>query len=493
MPRLRSPWLPFFLLAFPCTATLSAQEAEGAPSVRWEPYTARAAGGSPLEGRLGRIQVPENRSRPEGATIELAFVLYETEHPEPGPPIVFLAGGPGAPGIDLAAEAATDPRLDLLARHDVIGLDQRGTGLSRPNLAEPEFTYELPLDRAVTRDELAAAFAGAVGRAVEYWSEQGVDLASYNSAESADDVDDLRRALGFDELVPWGTSYGSHLGLAYLRRHPEHAARAVLMKVEGPDHTFKLPSAVQRRLEHVSEIVAAHPELGEELPDLAGTVRELLEQLEEEPVTVVSSRGGQELRVAVGPLDLQILVANALGSTPSLSGLPFALWAMTQGEWRHVMGFVLQNRGGSIQSAMTVAMDCASGASRARLARIERERKDPAHLLGDALSAPFYPDTCAPCGDVDLGAGFRGPLRCDVPVLFVSGELDARTPPANVEELRAGFSDHAHVVVTNTGHDARELESEEYCALVRRFLAGEAVESGTIELPPVAFRPLQMR
>ena len=102
-------------------------------------------------------------------------------------------------------------------------------GLSRPNLAEPEFTYELPLDRAVTRDELAAAFAGAVGRAVEYWSEQGVDLASYNSAESADDVDDLRRALGFDELVPWGTSYSSHLGLAYLRRHPEHAARAVLM------------------------------------------------------------------------------------------------------------------------------------------------------------------------------------------------------------------------------------------------------------------------
>ena len=80
-----------------------------------------------------------------------------------------------------------------------------------------------------------------------------------------------------------------------------------------------------------------------------------------------------------------------------------------------------------------------------------------------------------------------------MPVLFVSGDMDARTPPENVEEIRAGFSDHAHVLVEGTGHDARELESEAYRELVREFLAGRAVESTTIRLPLPELRPLQSR
>jgi pimeloyl-ACP methyl ester carboxylesterase len=141
---------------------------------------------------------------------------------------------------------------------------------------------------------------------------------------------------------------------------------------------------------------------------------------------------------------------------------------------------------------MGLAMDCASGASPERRAQIERERADPANLLGDSMDAPFYASTCAPCPG-DLGAAFRGPLKCSVPVLFVSGELDARTPPENVEAIRAGFAHHAHVVVTNTGHDSRELESAEYVALLQRFLSSEPVEDRTIELPPVELRPLRGR
>ena len=139
---------------------------------------------------------------------------------------------------------------------------------------------------------------------------------------------------------------------------------------------------------------------------------------------------------------------------------------------------------------MALMMDCASGASAARLARLARERADPANLLSDAVNVP-YPDACAAAGSPDLGDAYRAPFRCDVPVLFVSGELDARTPPENVELLAPGFPRHVHVRLTNAGHESLELLSPDYRALLLDFLHGKPVESRTIELPPARFRALR--
>lgn len=466
---------------------------DGAPAVRWEAHTGRAADGSELIGRLGRIVVPENRSVPDGATIELAFVVYESENPEPGPPIFYLAGGPGGSGVEYGGASVTKPLLNLLEIADVVCLDQRGTGLSVPNLSDaPAFEYSLPLDRPVTRDEVIDAFSLAVEECYDHWTyEEGVDLGAYNTRESADDLDDVRRAIGAEKIVPWGASYGSHLGLAYLRRHPEHAARAVLMKVEGPDDTWKLPSLVQSGLERVHALVAADQEVSKKVPDLMGTIAGLLESLDEEPVTIETMALGNKTSLTIGKLDLQYLVSLALGSSRSIAGLPAALYMMEQGEWSHGMRVFLGARNGDVGSAMQMMMDCASGASKERRARIEKERKDPKNLLSDAINGPYFLDACESCDGADLGDEFRGPLECDVPVLFVSGEIDVRTPPENVEAIRAGFSNHAHVLVTNSGHDSPEEDDERYCALVHAFLRGEAVDDTTIELPPVRFRAIR--
>ncbi|MEM6676213.1 MAG: alpha/beta fold hydrolase, partial [Planctomycetota bacterium] len=457
-----------------------------------ESYVASLDGGQTLEGRIGRLSVPELHAEPDGPKIEIAFAVYDARTDDPGPPIFFLAGGPGAPGIDLAAELAANEELDLLARHAVVGIDQRGTGQSFPNLGDgPAFRYSLPLDRPVTRDEMAEAFREAVGRAAAHWSEEGIDLAAYNSAESADDVDAVRRALGYDQVILWGTSYGSHLGLAALRRHGEHVERAVLSKVEGPDDTFKLPSLVQKRLDHVAALIAADPELGERFPDFVGSIRTLLERLAAEPVTVPTVLDGEEVEVVVGPLDVQVLLSSALGFAPQVATLPMAVALMEEGEFRHVARFVAGLRRGEVGSAMAIATDCASGSSEARRERLADELGDPANVLGDGISAPFFPEACAGCPDPAVGTALRAPLRSDVPVLFVSGELDARTPPENVEALLDGFGAAVHVVATHTGHEGTEWGSDEFVGVVRSFLAGESVRSVTVELPPIAFRPVR--
>ncbi|MGQ0554181.1 MAG: alpha/beta fold hydrolase [Planctomycetota bacterium] len=459
--------------------------------IRWEAYETMGSDEQPLRGELGRLLVPERRDVQNGKTIELAFVRFRTTNPNPAPPVVILAGGPGGSGIEGCVGPATGRRVRLLDFCDVIGLDQRGTGLCRPNLSEgPDFSYTLPSDKPLTRADVIKAHRESARNAAAHWKQQGVDLTAYNTQESADDIEDLRRALELPQIMTWGASYGSHLGLAHLRRHASRVARSILMKVEGPDHTLKLPSTTQRHLVQLHQLVAADPELSAGLPDLLGTVRTLLKQLAQQPAQVSLERDGGSVSVTLGPFDLQSYLANSLGLVFELAGVPAALHGMTRGDWSTLAEFALENRRGGVDSAMALMMDCSSGASPARHQRIQKETADKANLLGDAVNVP-YPGACSGCGDPDLGADFRTPFTCDVPVLFVSGSLDARTPPENVEELQAGFTRHAHIVAENVGHEPLELLSPEYLELLKAFLRGETVESRTLSLPPPRFQPLE--
>lgn len=461
------------------------------PEIRWEEYTAHARDGSPIPGctgRIGRILVPERRSDPDGAQIEIAFVRYETTNPDPAPPLFFLAGGPGAPGIGTCELLATLPEVRFLDHCDVIGIDQRGTGRSLPDLSQgPDFRYRLPLDEPLSREAVIAADRDAIGATAAYWAAQGVDLAAYNSVESADDVDDVRRALGLERIQLYGGSYGSHLGLAYLRRHGEHVARAVLSKVEGPDGTWKLPSQLQQQLEKLHALIAADPGASAVLPDFLGTLRGLLEKLAEEPIDVTLQPSGSEpLTIRCGPYDLQRAIGLLLANRDGLAQAVLALSSMAEGDWSGLGRAALRARQGGDVSAMTVMMDCSSGASAERRERLRRELEDPRNLIGDAIDG-FYLEVCAACGDPDLGEDFRRPFRCEVPVLFVSGDLDARTPPENVAAIRDGFPNGVHVLVENVGHPSRELRLPEFCRLLVAFVRGEPVEDTTLALPPIEF------
>ena len=85
-----------------------------------------------------------------------------------------------------------------------------------------------------------------------------------------------------------------------------------------------------------------------------------------------------------------------------------------------------------------------TGQSPQRRALVEAQARES--LFGDALNFPF-PELADGLGLTDLGESFRGPLHSDVPVLFFSGTLDGRTPPANARALLPGFSKGRQLLV----------------------------------------------
>lgn len=337
---------------------------------------------------LGRLLVPEKRSDPQSNLIEIAFVRFRGTASEPGPPLFYLAGGPGGEGIGAGRHLSALFHWFMHLREfgDVILLDQRGTGLSNPSLHSME-RWNLPLDRPGSREEMAQIARERSRATIDFWRSQGVDLTGYTTAESADDIDAIRAALGAEKMRLYGASYGSHLALATIKRHAAKIERAIIPLVEGPDHTTKLPSNTQKQLERIAARVQADPELRKTVPDFVGLVRKILAQLEHAPVTVNVSdpETNATVAVTVGKFDLQLWTASGLGSRDHLRHLPARYVAMDRGDFSALAADTLRQRRGWFGNAMTFQMDCASGTTADRQERIAREVQET--LLEDLIEA----------------------------------------------------------------------------------------------------------
>ena len=90
-----------------------------------------------------------------------------------------------------------------------------------------------------------------------------------------------------------------------------------------------------------------------------------------------------------------------------------------------------------------------------------------------------------------MGDAFRSPLRSDVPVLFISGTLDARTPVSNAEEYRTGFTNSTHMIIEGAVHsDPLFLSSPKIKDGMMEFLRGQPVTVTKISAGPMKFAPL---
>jgi pimeloyl-ACP methyl ester carboxylesterase len=460
-----------------------------AGDLKFEPYKLQYDGQS-VEAEIGRLVVKENRQSPKSNLIELAFVRLKSTASEPGPPVIYLDGGPGSSAINLA-RAPDYARAFLKLREvgDVILLDQRGVGLSRPNLSRMA-SQPMPTDAFVSRDKAFAVFKERAREATEHFKSLGVDLLAYNSRESAADVDDLRRALGVERVNLVGFSYGTHLGLATIRYHGAHLGRVALIGTEGQNHTRKLPSTSQKSLERLARVARADPIVGPKVPDMMGMLKRVFDRLEKEPITVrvMDRRKNQPVDVLVGKFGLQFIILIDLGDTNDLPVFPALFYTMDRGDYSVLARFVEKryNQYGSGINMMTLVMDASSGATKERDAEIAREAKDA--IFNDTINFPF-PDIGRVFGSPDLGDEYRSAIRTSVPTLFISGTFDNNTPPFQADEVRKSFKHSAHIIVENAGHESSLVEPRVQQAMVD-FLRGKDVSKVKISLPPLRFEPI---
>lgn len=428
------------------------------PVITYEPYEFVAGDGTKVDAERGTFQVQEDRDDPNSRMINLTFVRFKSTSPNPGPPIIYLAGGPGGSGIGTARGARFPLFMALREVSDVIAFDQRGTGLSqRPPLCLAQNAPSA--DTPITRANIVAFYRAEVARCFDWWTAQGVAIDGYTTLQNAHDIDDLRRALGVEKVNLWGISYGSHLGLAVLKYHPQSVDRAVLAGIEGLDETVKLPSENDAYFARVQAVIDADPAAKAVYPDLAGLMRRVHARLEATPAVATFTPPGATAPVSVtfDGFAVQLLASGMIADPGSVRRLPLFYAALDSGQYTQAAQLL---HGQFLArpptfAGMPEAMDLASGISPQRAARLEKEFATA--ILGDALNFPM-PHIAGIRPQIDLGDSFRSPFKSNVPTLFISGTLDGRTYPAEAAETVKGFANGARLIVENGGHNIYEAD-----------------------------------
>jgi pimeloyl-ACP methyl ester carboxylesterase len=437
-----------------------------------------------FRGQLGRFRVPENRASGSSREIELAFVRLPSVSKRPGPPIVWLSGGPGDSGIDDLKTPILELFLDLTRFGDVLVLDQRGTGRSLPRLGCPGFLL-FPYNVALDRKRMLDALEGQARSCAQFWRTEGVDLGAYNTRESAEDLEALREAVGAPKLRLFAASFGTHVALAAIRAHPDRLERAVLVGAVGPDQLRRLPSDFERTLAQIAQLFR---DPGAPTFNLLGVMEDVFHRLDRRPVTVeVETREAGRIPVVVGRFDLELYTRHLLSSRPTIAHLPALFAAMAEGDFTEPARVAARWRSSLSPPASIFAMRCASGSSRERELRISKELKTT--MLG-TITDFAEERICRAWGVMPLPDELRAPVRSSLPTLFVSGTLDGDAPEADTMEILAGFSKGRHLRVSGAAHVGLGYQDYATRAAIVQFFEEGWLASSSTELPALVFERL---
>jgi pimeloyl-ACP methyl ester carboxylesterase len=407
--------------------------------------------GQTVQVEAGELLVPESRAHATERRISIPYYRLRSTARSPATPIFMLAGGPGEPALELFEidQGTREIALFLRSIADVVLLDQRGAGRSQPRLDCGQ-RIEWPLDQPLTREAHAAELRRQATLCRDQWLGKGVDLAAYTTIENASDVEALRAALGYQRMSLLAHSYGTHLALALLRHHSRSIERAILYGIEGPDHTYDLPSLTLETLGRIASSAERSPALAASIPEggLIAALERVQQRLGASPVTVTVERGGRPVTITISRHDVQRIARLGSHDRTDLFW-PAHVIRMHRGDFTQAAQAVLEAREEPIDSAMYFMMDCASGISPARRARLDHGLADvrAQEILGDINLA--YNATCEVWHAPDLGAAFRSDVHSDVPVLFLQGTWDMSTAYVNATEVARGFP--RGVVVTVEG------------------------------------------
>jgi pimeloyl-ACP methyl ester carboxylesterase len=408
----------------------------------------RPGSGATAQAWCTTFEVPENRDDPHSRRIglKLAIARSDAQVPEPDMP-TLLAGGPG--------EAATESWVveasafeQVRKHHDVLLLDQRGTGGSNPLSCKEaegkadESTITLDLDKV--RKDVAACLDEV---------KQKADPRYYTTTVAAQDLEDVRKALGSPQLDLVGVSYGTRMAQQYLKHYPDSVRSVVLDSVVpnqvvlGADFATNLDDALKKDFAACTAVAECRQRFGDSMQ----TLYQLRDALRANPHTV-SFRDPQTYETVERPLSEFSLasVVRMFAYQPETAALlPLSINAAAHGDVGPLLGQAKLLNGdlsGDMNNGMSMSVICSEDAD------LLQPRPEDAHtMLGnhliDALKAQcdVWPPGARP-------ADFHAPLRSDKPILILSGQFDPVTPPRYGEQILPGLGNGRQLIFKGQGH-----------------------------------------
>lgn len=444
---------------------------------------------------IGDFQVPENRNDPDRRLINLKVARVRARQDMGYAPVMYLSGGPGGSAInDLRVSYVAKMLMKLNQTHDLILVDQRGTGNSTPKMiwsATNDFrseNQELIRNMFLDEDSASKFIQTLALEGLAFFKEEGFDFNGYNTLESSHDISAVCEELQVDQVHLVGFSYGTHLTLSTLKYYPDLVKSAVCIGTEGLNYTLKLPSTYDEQIRKFSQLLESDPAWkGEE------SFVELLKQsnrlLASNPLKldIKNIHTDKIDTILFGAQGLKMIIRADIGDRNDFIYLPKMLNDLRNGDFGLLKNFVTKryNQYQYGVHGMALTMNLSSGASKDRLKMINKQAKKS--MLGNTMN--LIEMTLSENWEyLDLGDEYRSSFKCSVPTLFISGSLDSNTPPSQTNQINKGFSDFIHVIVENAGHESM-IPNDEVVDALSSFIDTGNVPTQRISMSTPAFKP----
>jgi pimeloyl-ACP methyl ester carboxylesterase len=391
------------------------------------------------EAECGYLTVHQSRAQPDRGRVRLPVALFKSTSAERRPdPVIYLDGGPGSDtleGVPLLYEALKP----LAANRDLILFDQRGAGASEPSLDCPEVTdvnYNHIL-RQFTIEERVAQDAASAKGCYDRLLRGGIDPAFATSAESAADVNDLRLALGYDQLNLYGVSYGTKLALTIMRDFPEGVRSAILDSVYPPqsDLYAEFQADFDRALDVLFEACAADSFCSEAYPELGQAFYDTVDRLNEIPVQVslgaVTGRSGGA--ATIDGIWFSAFIFQSLYSKEFIPLLPRMIFDTRDHEYDliEILADVYFQDVESISPGMYLSVQCGEETPFVNRDSVIAAAEAHPRLRGfSEYSAKSIFAACDEWQAPPAAASANDAVRSAIPALVLTGQFDPITPPA---------------------------------------------------------------
>ena len=409
--------------------------------------------------KCGTLEVFEDRTAGTGSTISLNIAVIPALSRSPKTdPLFAFNGGPGGASTDLA-DMADGPLRRIRQERDIVLVDQRGTGESGPlNCASDEPDSLLFLTDIVTWsvNELKKCLDG-----------YEADTRLYTTPIAMDDIDEVREALGYDQINLWGGSYGTRAALVYMRRHPQNT-RAVIIDGLAPTG-MRLPLHMgddgQRALDMMWQDCAADANCAEAYGNIGAKFDSLKVRLKRNQALVGSTpdaatrqdlvhfrdpRTGEDRDMPIHWDGVAGLVRNALYKTELAALLPLIIDRAYHGDFDPLIA--LAEPWAASSDKMSQGMFYSVVCTEDLPFITDAERRAYGNNFIGTFPLEVMSRICDFWPRGELPANYHDPIATDHPVLVLSGNLDPVTPPRWGEQVGTHLKNSRHIVVPGVGH-----------------------------------------
>lgn len=400
-----------------------------------------------IKAKCGTFSVAENRQNPSRLIDLNIAVIHSASVNKLKDPVIMLAGGPGQSAVD-TYPSVTHAFNGILKDRDVYLIDQRGTGKS--NILKCEFDKDVQQKLIDYPELIPQELENCV-------SKLDADTRYYTTTESIKDLEEVREDLGIKKWNLIGISYGTRKALTYMKMYPDSIRSVILdgvlpqQEAMPQSHEKNLVNALRKQFEQCQNQSACREEFG----DVEQQMWKLLDDTEKEnPVIKLENfLTGDYEDVTLKKSMLAGAIRMFSYSSSTMRLLPLMIARANHGQpetiasQANMIGEMLSKGLSNVELSILCAED---------MPFYKDYQAENDNLFGEDMIENIR-KSCEVWPHSTVDESFKEPVKSDLPVLLLSGELDPVTPPEFAELTMQTLSNSQHLIAKGQGHNVFPL------------------------------------